>query len=139
MWHDIELRLLIWGWLIVLFLLPELFAAYLFPQKKWENRPATYRLLCGLGAVANVLMMIMANLVGFAVGLDGLQAIITSIFKDWSGELMTRTRPLVVIEVLTVPSGLAFLITAFVTLFAGIQIMFELRQTEMRKGVSLKC
>lgn len=43
-------------------------------------------MLCCVGAVANVLMMISANLVGFALGLDGLEVILKSILHDWSGE-----------------------------------------------------
>lgn len=86
LWHDIKLRLLIWGWLIVLFMVPEWTATYFFPKRDWENRPTQYRMLCGLGAVGNVLMMISANLVGFALGLDGLQAIIKGILHDWSGK-----------------------------------------------------
>lgn len=91
LWHDIRLRLLIWGWLIVLFLLPEVLAQMLFPAKKWENRPNQYRWLCGAGAVANVLMMMIANLVGFAVGLDGLQSILHGILHDWSGKSLRKT------------------------------------------------
>jgi D-alanyl-lipoteichoic acid acyltransferase DltB (MBOAT superfamily) len=87
LWHDIQLRLLIWGWLIVLFMVPEWTAAYMFPKRKWESRPTQYRMLCCVGAVANVLMMMAANLVGFAVGLDGLQSIIAGILHDWSGKL----------------------------------------------------
>lgn len=86
LWHDIQLRLLIWGWLIVLFMLPERTAAYLFPARSWENRPTAYRMLCCVGSVFNVLMMISANLVGFAVGLDGLHSIIRGIFNDWGGK-----------------------------------------------------
>jgi D-alanyl-lipoteichoic acid acyltransferase DltB (MBOAT superfamily) len=85
LWHDIQLRLLIWGWLIVFFMLPEWTATALFPKKKWESRPTEYRMLCCVGAVGNVLMMISANLVGFAVGLDGLQVIVKNILHDWSG------------------------------------------------------
>jgi D-alanyl-lipoteichoic acid acyltransferase DltB (MBOAT superfamily) len=69
----------------VLFMVPEWTATALFPKRKWEHRPNEYRVLCGLGAVGNVLMMISANLVGFAVGLDGLETIIKSILHDWSG------------------------------------------------------
>lgn len=92
LWHDIQMRLLIWGWLIVLFMCPEWIAAYLFPKKKWENRPTEYRMLCGLGGVLNVLMMISANLVGFAVGLDGLEVIIRGILNDWSGMFILPRR-----------------------------------------------
>ncbi|UKZ75294.1 hypothetical protein TrVFT333_002972 [Trichoderma virens FT-333] len=119
LWHDIKLRLLIWGWLIVIFMVPEWTAAYFFPKKKWENRPTEYRMLCCVGAVANVLMMISANLVGFAVGLDGLQSILSSILHDWSGVL--------------------FILTASSCLFVGIQVMFEIRESEKRKGISMRC
>jgi len=85
LWHDIKLNLLIWGWLIVVFFLPEIAAGILFPRRKWEGRPTAYRMLCCVGGVANVLMMISANLVGFAVGLDGLQSIVRGIFRDYSG------------------------------------------------------
>ena len=87
LWHDIQLNLLIWGWLIVFFMIPEWTAAAMFPARKWENRPTEYRMLCAVGSVINILMMISANLVGFAVGLDGLQTIVSSIMHEWSGKL----------------------------------------------------
>ncbi|KAG6112060.1 hypothetical protein E4U13_004470 [Claviceps humidiphila] len=119
LWHDIQLRLLIWGWLIVLFMVPEWTAAYLFPKKQWESRPIEYRMLCCVGAVANVLMMMAANLVGFAVGLDGLRSIVAGILDEWS--------------------GLIFLVVACGCLFTGIQIMFEIRESEKRRGATIKC
>ncbi|KAM4067246.1 MBOAT, membrane-bound o-acyltransferase family protein [Hirsutella rhossiliensis] len=119
LWHDIQLRLLIWGWLIVLFMVPEWTASYLFPKRKWESRPTAYRMLCCVGAVANVIMMMAANLVGFAVGLDGLESIVRAILHDWS--------------------GLLFLVVACSCLFVGVQVMFEIREAEKRKGVTLKC
>ncbi|PON28391.1 hypothetical protein TGAM01_v202884 [Trichoderma gamsii] len=119
LWHDIKLRLLIWGWLIVIFMVPEWTATYFFPKRKWENRPTQYRMLCCVGAVGNVLMMISANLVGFAVGLDGLRSILSSILHDWS--------------------GVFFILIASSCLFVGIQIMFEIRESEKRKGVTMKC
>lgn len=85
LWHDISLNLLIWGWLIVFFMLPEVIAGMIFPKRKWEDRPTTYRVICGIGVVGNLMMMMMANLVGFAVGVDGLKAIIYGIFRDFSG------------------------------------------------------
>ncbi|OAQ76501.1 glycerol:H+ symporter (Gup1) [Purpureocillium lilacinum] len=119
LWHDIQMRLLIWGWLIVLFMVPEWAAAAIFPKRKWESRPTEYRMLCCVGAVANVLMMMAANLVGFAVGLDGLESIIKGILHDWSGVM--------------------FLVVACSCLFVGIQVMFEIREEEKRKGATLKC
>jgi D-alanyl-lipoteichoic acid acyltransferase DltB (MBOAT superfamily) len=88
LWHDIKLRLLIWGWLVVFFMLPEVLGKMAFPAKKWESRPTAYRMLSCVGAVGNVLMMMAANLVGFAVGLDGLESILRGIFHDFSGKLL---------------------------------------------------
>jgi protein-cysteine N-palmitoyltransferase HHAT len=85
LWHDIKLRLLIWGWLVVLFMLPEMLARVAFPARKWRNNPTAYRMISCVGAVVNILMMMMANLVGYAVGLDGLQSILQGIFKELSG------------------------------------------------------
>lgn len=34
LWHDLTLRLLAWGWLISLFVVPEMIAAYLLPAAK---------------------------------------------------------------------------------------------------------
>lgn len=136
LWHDIQMRLLIWGWLIVLFMAPEWIASYFFPHRKWEHRPTTYRMLCCVGAVANVLMMISANLVGFALGLDGLEVIVKSILHDWSGTFLSGSVSPTHTDSL---SGFLFLVTSCACLFVGIQIMFEIREEEKRKGVTLKC
>jgi D-alanyl-lipoteichoic acid acyltransferase DltB (MBOAT superfamily) len=85
LWHDIKLNLLIWGWLIVLFMIPEVVAGYLFPRQRWQKNLTAYRCLCAFGAVGNLMMMMMGNLVGFAVGVDGLKSIIQGIFRDYSG------------------------------------------------------
>ncbi|ORX62945.1 glycerol uptake protein 1 [Hesseltinella vesiculosa] len=113
LWHDIELRLIAWGWLICLFLLPEIIASYLFSYKKYGNKPY-YRFVCGLGAVANILMMMIANLVGFCVGLDGMRDMLVNIFGT--------------------TDGLFFLLSVGATLFVGVQVMFELRESEKRRG-----
>lgn len=119
LWHDINLRLLMWGWLITLFVLPEALATFLFPAARWRPRPNAYRMLCGVGAVGNVLMMMIANLVGFAVGLDGMKGLLDGILGSFS--------------------GLAYLGLACSALFVGVQVMFEIREEEARSGVMLKC
>ena len=85
LWHDIQLRLLIWGWLVTLFVLPEVLAGYLFPKKRWQDRKDAYRFICGVGAVGNILMMMAANLVGFAVGWDGMKGLVHGIVGSYSG------------------------------------------------------
>lgn len=86
LWHDISLRLLTWGWLITLFVLPEVLAEQLFPARRWQNHKSAYRVICGIGAVGNVLMLMAANLVGFALGLDGLKDLVHAIVGSYSGE-----------------------------------------------------
>ena len=119
LWHDINLRLLMWGWLVVLFVLPEIVATIAFPKRRWRDWPEAYRILCGVGAVGNVLMMMTANLVGFALGLDGLQQLVAGILDSWA--------------------GWGFLAAACATLFVGVQVMFEHREGEKRRGVNMKC
>ena len=86
LWHDINLRLLAWGWLITLFVLPEVLAELLFPPQKWQNHRLAYRVICGVGAVGNILMLMAANLVGFAVGLDGVKDLVRGIIGSYSGQ-----------------------------------------------------
>ncbi|KAI1323518.1 MBOAT, membrane-bound O-acyltransferase family-domain-containing protein [Xylariaceae sp. FL0255] len=118
-WHDIQLNLLIWGWLIVFFMLPEMAAGSLFPARRWENKPTAYRMLCCAGAVLNIFMMITANLVGFAFGVDGLREVLKGIFNNFSGYV--------------------FLLGASTAIFMAVQIMFEIRESEIRRGINLKC
>jgi D-alanyl-lipoteichoic acid acyltransferase DltB (MBOAT superfamily) len=34
LWHDLSFRLLAWGWLVTLFIIPEITARALVPEKK---------------------------------------------------------------------------------------------------------
>jgi D-alanyl-lipoteichoic acid acyltransferase DltB (MBOAT superfamily) len=119
LWHDINLRLLIWGWLITLFVVPEVLGRMLFPAYRWRSQPNAYRVLSGIGAVGNVLMLMIANLVGFALGLDGLKDLIAGLTGSYS--------------------GIAYMISCCVVLFVGVQVMFEIREDELRMGIDLKC
>lgn len=38
LWHDLSFRLLTWGWLVSLFILPELSARYLLPSSKASHQ-----------------------------------------------------------------------------------------------------
>ena len=120
LWHDISLRLIYWSWLIVLFVLPEIICSkVLFPARAYKDRPELYRVISGMGAVCTVLMMMAANLVGFAVGLDGLVGLVRGITSGWQ--------------------GWAFLASACGTLFVGVQVMFEIREDERRRGIVMSC
>jgi hypothetical protein len=72
-WHDIEGRLLAWGWLIALFILPEIMATNFIMLPPVRRALGDYHIhVCALGGTLNILMMMAANLVGFAVGVEGL-------------------------------------------------------------------
>lgn len=64
-------------------------------------------------------MMMIANLVGFAVGTDGIVEMLSEMFKT--------------------TQGLLFVIASTVCLFVASQVMFELRENEKRRGVYLRC
>ena len=115
-WHDIELKLLFWGWLIVLFLIPEIIATEIFQpyKQKWW-----YRHVCAMGAVINIWMMMIANLFGFCLGPDGTKALLWDMFST--------------------SNGLSFFVLASGCIFIAVQIMFEIREEEKRNGIFLKC
>ncbi|CCG84651.1 protein of unknown function [Taphrina deformans PYCC 5710] len=116
LWHDISLTLLTWGWLVVLFLVPELvltrFAAP-YRSRGW------YRYLSSVGAVGTILSMMAANLVGFCVGLEGLGSMVALMFGSVGGFFV--------------------LAASCASLFVGVQIMFEVREDEAARGINLRC
>lgn len=82
MWHDIELKLLAWGWLIVLFILPELVALQYFCTPAMRKLFGDWHLqICAFGGLLSIWMMMAANLVGFAVGLDGMMEMLARLLK----------------------------------------------------------
>lgn len=119
LWHDINLRLLAWGWLTTLFILPEVIAIIIFPQRKWKDRSETFRIICGIEAVGNILMMMVASLVDFVTGVDEVKEMVKGIFASWSNA--------------------RFVTAAVMCLFVSAQIMFEHREGEKRQGINLKC
>ncbi|KAG0245828.1 MBOAT, membrane-bound O-acyltransferase family-domain-containing protein [Mortierella sp. GBAus27b] len=116
-WHDINLKLLAWGWLISLFILPEIIASKIFSKKKWGNWPF-YRHLCAAGAVFNILLMMIANLVGFCIGVDGVKQMISDLLS---------------------PEGSMTIFLCLCAIFVAVQIMFEVREEEKRRGIFLNC
>jgi len=118
LWHDLTFRLLAWGWLVSLFIIPEWCAMYLLPASKFGER-SWYRHVCALGAVLNIMMMMAANLVGFVVGVEGVSFFASQLFGTFE--------------------GVRFLIGVVFCLFVGAQLMFEYREEEMRRGVFRRC
>jgi D-alanyl-lipoteichoic acid acyltransferase DltB (MBOAT superfamily) len=61
----------------------------------------------------------LANLFGFCLGKDGVAALLREMFST--------------------VSGIEFFVLSLGALFVGSQVMFELRESEKRKGIDVKC
>jgi len=118
LWHDLTFRLLAWGWLVSLFVIPELAASYLLSASKFAKYP-WYRHVCAVGGVLNIIMMMTANLVGFVVGTDGVNLLASRLSGTWDGG--------------------RFMVLAATCLFVGVQLMFEYRAEELRQGIQRRC
>ncbi|KAI0342742.1 MBOAT-domain-containing protein [Trametopsis cervina] len=118
LWHDLSFTLLAWGWLVSLFILPEIAATYILPPSKYHSKP-WYRHVCAVGAVFNMLMMMTANLVGFVIGTEGVSYLLTRLLSGWE--------------------GVKFMTFACLCLFVAAQVMFEYREEEMRGGIYRRC
>lgn len=118
LWHDLSFKLLAWGWLVSLFLIPELIARAMLPQSKFGTQ-RWYRHVCAVGGVLNILTMLAANLVGFVIGTDGISYMIGQLTGSWG--------------------GIRFILFTCFCLFVGVQIMFEYREEELRAGIVRKC
>ncbi|ORY43437.1 membrane bound O-acyl transferase [Rhizoclosmatium globosum] len=88
LWHDLEMKLITWGWFICLSIIPEYLAGIYFPHKKWESW-RFYQSLCACGAVVNIWLMVCANIVGFGAlsGDDG--GFLKGIPKMFSSDIMS--------------------------------------------------
>ncbi|KAF4597198.1 glycerol transporter [Pleurotus pulmonarius] len=118
LWHDLTFRLLAWGWLVSLFIIPELLASSVLPASKYDQN-WWYRHVCALGAVGNIMMMMAANLVGFVIGTDGVQFFLQRL----TGSI----------------EGTRFLVFSVFCLFVAAHLMFEYREEEMRHGIYRRC
>lgn len=86
LWHDLSFKLLTWGWLVCLFVLPEVGAKWLVSSSRYGER-WWYRHICAFGAVFNILLMMIANLVGFVIGIDGIRYLLDQLIGTAQGQL----------------------------------------------------
>ena len=148
LWHDLSFTLLTWGWLVSLFILPELAARYFVSPSKvslptrssinsgliahiqYGSKP-WYRHVCALGAIFNILMMMTANLIGFVMGTDGISYLLGRVLSGWEGKLILVCRAP---HRLDIPvTGLSFMGFTSFCLFVGTQVMFEYRCGKLSK------
>ena len=115
-WHDLRLHLLVWGWGMCLFIVPEVLSKAYFsrPNLSEFRKSICYNWLCAMGGGLYIILMMVANLVGFSFGLRGLTTI-------W--------------EEVAYGQGLGLLVKSWVLATFGAHLMFAFRQSEgLSKG-----
>jgi D-alanyl-lipoteichoic acid acyltransferase DltB (MBOAT superfamily) len=115
-WHDLSMNLLAWGWGMCLFIMPEVMVKRVFASNKFAEfrQTITYNWMCAMGGGFYIILMMIANLVGFSFGISGLSILM--------GELLT-------------PEGLLLLSKAFFVLTIGTHWMFAFRLQESQRGI----
>merc|ERR1719474_89998 len=90
LWHgDFELKLLIWGSLMALLIVPEtVIRNYYYNTKRewivrWRSDQRTNRYVHALGAVANIIMLFVANLIGFGPGYEMVAHFFGIVVSKW--------------------------------------------------------
>ena len=110
-WHDLNWQLLAWGCLIPLIILPEILANY--TSKRFRlHELQNYRNICAVAAALNIFLMMLGNLVGFSVGIDGAKLMLKQVVGN---------------------GGFWFVGAVLVSFYSGAQLMFEIREEEFRR------
>ena len=82
LWHDVDRRLLGWAWVMCLFLVPETVVKWWF-AKPWADRyrgTFAYRQARAAAASLYIMVLLVGNLIGFQIGLDGAAQFLRDIF-----------------------------------------------------------
>lgn len=84
-----------------------------------------------------------ANLVGFVLGADGVRYMLQQLVATWQSKsrvvIYSRMALIHFILVFTLRSGMAFMVFACSCIFIAVQVMFEYREEEHRQGIQRKC
>ena len=83
-WHDIKLRLFAWGWLITVFIAIEVFGSLIMNTRRAKKFCGSWHIyVCALGGLFNILVMMTINLIGFAVGVEGIILMLKQFLQPW--------------------------------------------------------
>ncbi|GBG30487.1 Glycerol uptake protein 1 [Hondaea fermentalgiana] len=118
-WHDLKPELFAWGWLLSLFFMPEIVAervSRIESVRAWmEKHPLAGRWIVSFLGACNIIMLKIANIVGYTTGLEGAAMLLPAL-QSWDGLLFV--------------SGYLFEMTI------GVQCMLFIRDArETRSGV----
>ena len=94
-WHNFNFTMFCWGMLIPLFISPELLCGFLVKRYQLNNC-SSYRLWQGIGSSLNILFLIVANMVGYALDEKTVMNLFLNITKQ-KGKLLIDFALLMVI------------------------------------------
>ena len=119
LWHDLKFHLLLWAWGIYIVFIPEVFIKFYFnkEENKYLNDYMIFRYLRALVCSFVILMMMLANLIGFGIGNKNL--------VDTLWNLIKMTTPLRFF-------GLVLFYAPFTF------VMFFIREVEKNNGIEKK-
>ena len=69
-WHDVQMRLVLWGLIMAVAMIPEMMLQHCFsrPEYEWLQSRPYCRHLQAAGGSLSILLLVSANLVGFGIG-----------------------------------------------------------------------
>jgi D-alanyl-lipoteichoic acid acyltransferase DltB (MBOAT superfamily) len=82
-WHDMNLNLILWAWMLCIVLMPEVLLKKLFNQDKfdWLREKIWWKYVCAFACTVEIIPMAFSNLIGFGFGYEGAVAFWT---KMWT-------------------------------------------------------
>lgn len=87
-WHDIEMKLLIWGLLNAFFFVLEVLAKRLAASAVFQSLPSMmFKLICVLSGATYILVLVAVNLAGYSVGVGGVNRMLQTLVS-WDGLLV---------------------------------------------------
>lgn len=113
LWHDFVWRMVGWAVVMCLFLVPEIVAG-IGSKKIGLKNHRYWRHISAGGASFSLLQIIIVNLLGFGLGVEGTKVLLWQIMSL---------------------SNIPFIFLLMATLFALCQIAFEVREWEKRRGI----
>lgn len=114
LWHDIEWKLIAWGLLNAMFYAVEVCVKKGVEYAGVHTLPApVYELLCAMGGSVYIIILICVNLVGYAVGVGGVSAIVNKLVS---------------------PEGITMILGCFYFLVIAVLLMRLLKKKGYTKG-----
>ncbi|RVW14777.1 putative membrane-bound O-acyltransferase C24H6.01c [Vitis vinifera] len=113
-WHDLEWKLLSWAWLTCLFFVPEMILKSLANAFQVESAfgEFIFRELSAVAGAITITCLMVANLVGYVIGLSGINWFISWFLQK---------------------EGLPILGGMFITFYVGTKLMFHIDDAKKRR------